>query len=170
MSSCFVPVSQWLPSWRILPLALLLAAPCVAAESPPLTTELSATKRTVTKDAQGHTVEAWVAFTKLLPGEEVTYTLACTNHGEQPASDLVVSLPIPAEMILAAPEATAGAETTYSIDGGNTFAPFDRLVITAPDGTTRPATREDINVTRWKLTTPLVPGATARVACRALLK
>ena len=170
MITCFVPVSQWLCSWRILPVALLLATPCIAADVPALTTELSATKRTFTKDPQGRTVETWVTFTKLLPGEEVTYTLACTNRGDQPASDLVVSLPIPAEMTLAAPEPTAGAETTYSIDGGNTFAAFDRLVVTAPDGATRPATREDINFVRWKLTTSLVSGATARVACRALLK
>jgi uncharacterized repeat protein (TIGR01451 family) len=158
---------------RVIPIAAMggalllgLAAPLNAST---LTTELTAAKRVVTTDAQGRTTERWVAFTKLLPGEEVTYTITCTNQGTEPAANIVVSLPIPAEMVVA-PKDDHAAEITYSIDGGQNFDRLDRLTVTAPDGASRPAQARDINFVRWKLTAALPAGSTAKVTCRAVLK
>jgi len=115
-------------------------------------------------------VESWVTFGKVLPGEEVAYSIACTNQGAAPASDVAVSLPIPAEMTLLLPEKVPGVEITYSIDGGKTYAAFERLVIVAPDGASRPARADDIRWVRWKLAAALAPGTTTRVGCHAILK
>lgn len=135
-----------------------------------LSTELSGTKRVLTRDTQGRTVESWAPFTKLLPGEEVAYMIACTNNGTEPAVDLVVNLPIPTEMIVILAEKSSSVEVTYSIDGGKAFDQLDRLAVTAPDGASRPARADDINFVRWKLTTALAAGATTKIGCRTLLK
>lgn len=141
-----------------------------ALAASPLTTELSAVKRVVTRNAQGGSVETWAPFTKLLPGEQVAYTIACTNTGDQPTANVVVDLPIPAEMTFVPADTPMGAELTCSIDGGRTFGPLELIRVVAPDGASRPARAADVGLVRWRLTQPLAPGATAKVHCLALLK
>lgn len=139
-----------------------------AAET--VTTQLSALKRVQTKDKQGHTTVSFVAFNKALPGDDVVYTVTCHNQGEAAASNIVITLPIPAELTFVPGSATGEADVTYSVDGGKSFDLLDNLVITAPDGASRPARVDDINMISWKLRSPLAPSGDAQVSFHASVK
>lgn len=139
-----------------------------AAET--VTTQLSALKRVETKDKQGHVTVSFVAFNKALPGDDVVYTVTCHNQGEAPANNIVITLPIPAELTFVPGSATGDAEVTYSVDGGKTFDLLENLVITAPDGASRPARVGDINMIGWKLRSPLAPASDAQVSFHASVK
>ena len=148
--------------------AFLGAAHTLAADA--LSTELTATKRVLTKDKDGHEKESFVTFTKALPGDDVVYTITCRNSGAVAAADIVMTLPIPAEMRILPESATGNAEVTYSVDAGKTYDLFSNLVITAPDGASRPARAEDVTTVRWKLRSAIEPHQQVQVSCRATLK
>jgi|GEM_PF-3947419 len=142
--------------------------PTFAADT--VTTQLSATKRVQTKDKQGHITVSFVPFNKALPGDDVVYTVTCHNQGDAPAADVAITLPIPAELTFIPGSVEGNAEVAYSVDGGKTFGLLDNLVITAPDGASRPARADDINMISWKLRAPLAPAADAQVSFHASVK
>ena len=152
--------------------AASVAVPAVETvkSAPPVTT-LRAFKRVVGKDAKGKAIETLVPFTKVLPGEEVVYVLSTNNPGTEPVTDIAVTLPVPPEMTYAVGSAeTVGAQVSFSVDGGKTFTPIDRLLVVAPDGASRPGLVEDINQVRWLINQPLAPGGSFEVRLRATLK
>lgn len=142
--------------------------PLFAAET--VTTQLSALKRVETKDKQGHSTVSFVSFNKALPGDDVVYTVTCHNQGEAPAANIVITLPIPAELTFVPGSVAGDADVTYSIDGGKTFGLLENLLITAPDGASRPARVDDINMISWKLRTALASSGDALVSFHAAVK
>jgi uncharacterized repeat protein (TIGR01451 family) len=144
------------------------ALPLFAAET--VTTHLSATKRVQTKDKQGHITTSFVPFTKALPGDDVVYTVTCHNQSQKPAGDVVITLPVPAELTFTPGSVSGEADVTYSVDEGKTFGLLENLVISAPDGASRPARVDDIKMISWKLRTALAPAGDAQVSFHALVK
>lgn len=173
MQNCLTLHRVFPPTWLglFVGLAIASAVPANAATNPAaLHATLSATKRVVSTDPAAPSAESWVPFTKLLPGEEVTYTITCTNSGAEPAENVVVSLPIPAETIATIPAAPQGVEVSCAIGDCTEFGQLADLRVVAPDGASRPAAPEDVRQLRWKFTQPIPPGATRTVDCRARLK
>jgi uncharacterized repeat protein (TIGR01451 family) len=149
-------------------LCALTTLTAVGAEA--LSTQLSAVKRVYQKSGT-KTVEAYVPFTKALPGDLVIYTLAYTNTGDAPAADVVITLPIPGEMNFVPSSADhPDAVLSYSVDGGQTFGDLEKLTITSAAGLVRPARAEDVNALRWALSRPLPPGETGQLKYSAFLK
>jgi uncharacterized repeat protein (TIGR01451 family) len=63
-----------------------------------------------------------VPATKFAPGDTIIYTITYTNKGTEPAVNAVVVDPVPKGTSYIGDSATgAGAELTFSIDGGKTF-------------------------------------------------
>ena len=149
---------------------LCVLTPSVAFGAETLSTQLSAVKRVYQKSA-GKTIEAYVPFTKALPGELVVYTLDYANTGDAPAADVVITLPIPAAMTFVPASADhPDAVLTYSVDGGQTFGELEKLTITNADGLVRPARADDVNTLRWALRLPLPPGSKGQLKYSAFLK
>jgi len=105
---------------------------------------------------------------KVPPGVAVIYTLHAENKGSKPASDVVVTDPIPEHMdYVEGSASTDGARVTFSTDGGKTFAPKEKLTVKTKDGMTRAALASELTHVRWQFEKPLAPGESRSVEFRA---
>jgi uncharacterized repeat protein (TIGR01451 family) len=105
---------------------------------------------------------------KVPPGGAVIYTLRAENKGQKPATDVVVTDPIPEHMdYVDGSASTEGAKVTFSTDGGKTYHALDKLVVKTKDGSTRAALASEMTHIRWQFEKPLAPGESRSVEFRA---
>lgn len=158
-----------------LPLLLLgatlaFAAPPASSAQPALkVTQVAEVEKTVVA-ADGSKQTKLVPAALVPPGGEVVYTVKFENAGAQPATDVVVTNPVPEHTRFVANSAAGpGTEVTYSVDGGKSFAPADRLNVRGADGE-RAATADDYTHLRFRLVNPLPPGQVAYARFRTVVK
>jgi uncharacterized repeat protein (TIGR01451 family) len=107
--------------------------------------------------------EALVPADRVVPGDEVFYTLEIRNRGSRPLPAPTVDFAIPEHMRYVANSAVgAGADVSYSVDGGHTFE--------RPENLPRLATAADYTHIRWRLKHALKPKAMALARFRAIVK
>ena len=105
------------------------------------------------------------------PGERVVYTLSYTNDDAAPATDLVLTMPVPSEIKYMDESATLdGAKVVYSADDGKTFSSRAGLRVIGLDGNARTARSEDITHIRWTVAGPLAVGETGTLSYKGVLK
>ncbi|HEV7693406.1 MAG TPA: hypothetical protein VGO52_21410 [Hyphomonadaceae bacterium] len=107
-----------------------------------------------------------VAADSVAPGDTVIVRVAYANESDKPASDIVISNPVPEHLSLV--DIREGGEPAYSVDGGKTWGALSALKIVS-GGETRVAKAADVTNVRWRLTQPLAPGAAGAVAFSARL-
>lgn len=116
-------------------------------------------KEQVTTNDEGEAETALVPAGTVVPGEKVVYTITFKNISEEPAGNVVITNPIDDNLTFVDGSAFGpGAELTFSVDGGQTFAGRDELTITE-DGVTRAAGAEDFTHIRWAMQQELAVGA-----------
>ncbi len=150
---------------------MALAAPALA--QPVLKIEITAeTEREELVD--GRKVIRTVPAEDVSSGQVVIYTLKVVNSGDQPATGVKVTDPVPdGTAFIAGSVFGDRAEVSYSIDGGRSYKQPSLLTYQADrgDGTleSRVATPEQYTHIRWVLET--VPAGSSRsVGFRALVK
>src|ERR1700728_890972 len=127
----------------LLVLACLTSPPRVADSARPATLEVKATAAV----RQDH---ALVPADRVVPGDKVFYTLEIRNTASRPLPPPTVDFAIPEHMRYIANSAVgAGAEVSYSVDGGRTFDRPDNLWVAAAGAEPRPATAADYTHIRW---------------------
>jgi uncharacterized repeat protein (TIGR01451 family) len=152
-----------------LPLLLTCAA-ALASQTGPLRVTQVAEMETTVVAADGSKQTRLVPATLVAPGGEVIYTVKFENVGTQPASDLVVTNPVPEHTRLVPHGAGGpGTEVTFSIDGGRSFGVPANLVVRGEDGE-RAATPDDYTHVRFRLVNPLPPGQVAFARFRTVVK
>jgi len=105
----------------------------------------------------------------VIPGEEVIYTLTYSNVGQQPAENIVITNPLPAQLTYIEGSADgADADVEFSVDGGQIYGQTDQLTV-ASDGIERPARAEDVTHIRWVIADPIQPGEEGIARFRARL-
>ena len=122
-------------------------------------------------DTEGKERIERVAATKIVPGDEVIYTVYFTNHGSDTTADVVITNPVPEHLIVQ--EIDAGqrdALVAVSVDGGSQYGSPQNLTIIDAVGRTRPVEPSDYTHVRWTLQEPLEPGEEGSVSFRALLQ
>lgn len=158
----------------ILVSALLLALPGWAqAQNPNGSIRLKneAFKEVEVAGEQGATNYELVPLKSAPPGEEVIYITTFTNAGDQPADDIVITNPVPDNVVYKAGSAFgAGTEITFSADGGETFAKPGELTVRTEGGSTRAAGPDDYTHVRWRYTGSLEPGQEGTVMFRAIIE
>lgn len=141
----------------ILATATAIAVPAVAAPaSSPL--ELS-TRMLVEKPvtaADGTVQTRLVAPTHAVPGDRVVVVLAYRNTGARALSGLTLADPVPAGIVFRGVAAGVPAPEV-SVDG----------TIFSPLAASRPA---EVRHVRWRLATPLAPGARGELSYRATIR
>lgn len=142
---------------------LVLAAPAFADVR--LTSTVQ--EETVTVKPDGAREVKLTEASNVAPGDTVIVRIAYANEGAKPASDIVISNPVPAHLRLT--DIREGGEPAYSVDGGRTFGALGALKIVVSGGETRPAKTADVTHVRWRLSQPLAPGAVGAVAFSARL-
>ena len=108
---------------------------------------------------------------KVIPGDEVIYSIYYTNSGKEPADKVNITNPIPEHMLYRSGSAL-GADTTitFSVDGGETYDAMGNLKVTDANGKERPAETRDLTHIRWTLEKSLPHGSEGFVSFRAQLE
>ncbi len=118
-------------------------------------------------DEQGKAAKRLVPADKIVPGDEVIWTITAKNVCDTAADNIVIANPVPEHMSYVANSAMGvGTTITYSLDGQK-FATTGELTVKADDGSQRPARADEIRAIRWTYTSPFSKGATAFVRYRA---
>jgi uncharacterized repeat protein (TIGR01451 family) len=119
---------------------------------------------------QGQKVKRLAPAGKVLPGDEVVWTITATNVCKTPTDNVVIANPVPEQMTYVTGSATGtGADIAYSLDGKE-FKGASDLTVRASDGTARAAHADEYRAIRWTYKNAFAPGATAFVRYRALVK
>jgi len=149
-----------------LVLAGLVSPLSVADTGRPAALEVKATAAV----RQGHEL---VPADRVVPGDEVFYTLEIRNTGSTPLPPPTVDFAIPEHMRYIANSAVgAGAEVSYSIDGGRTFDRPENLMVAGGGGSggLHTATVAEYTHIRWRLKHVLKSKAMALARFRAVVK
>jgi len=143
----------------------------VLADKGTVELKMSVEQEIKTKDADGNVRTKRVAPKLVLPKDEVIYTIRYHNSGEQEATDVVITNPIPADVIYRAGSAKGlGTKIRFSVNGGKQFGEPDELTVTLPDGKERPATESDYTHINWTLLKPVAAGKRGQVSYRARVR
>jgi uncharacterized repeat protein (TIGR01451 family) len=119
---------------------------------------------------QGQKVKRLVPAGKVVPGNEVIWTITAVNVCKTPTENVVVANPVPEHMTYVANSAMGtGTDIVYSLDGKE-FKNAAELQVRAADGSARVARADEYRAIRWTYKTAFAPGATAFVRYRAIVK
>jgi uncharacterized repeat protein (TIGR01451 family) len=152
-------------------IAALLLASTTAFAQDKACVELKTTAETEQEVVeQGRTVKRLVAAGKVVPGNEVVWTITARNVCDQAADNIVIANPVPEHMSYVAGTAMGtGADISYSLDGKE-FKRAAELTVLDADGTARAAHANEYRAIRWTYKAAFAPGATAFVRYRAVVK
>jgi uncharacterized repeat protein (TIGR01451 family) len=152
-------------------IAALLLASTTALAQDKACVELKTTAETEQEVVeQGRTVKRLVAAGKVVPGNEVVWTITARNVCDQAADNIVIANPVPEHMSYVAGTAMGtGADIAYSLDG-KAFKRAAELTVPEADGTTRAARADEYRAIRWTYKGAFAPGTTAFVRYRAVVK
>lgn len=118
---------------------------------------------------QGQKVKRLVPAGKVVPGNEVVWTITARNVCDKPADNIVIANPVPEHMSYVAGSAMGtGTDIAYSLDGKE-FKSAAELVVREADGTSRAARANEYRAIRWTYQVAFAPGATAFVRYRAVV-
>lgn len=156
---------------RISVLALSAAFLASAVPAFSLTATQKVEKEVVIQQADGTSETRLVSASEVTPGEKIVYTVAYTNDSAEPATDIVLAMPVPSDVrYLEGSADRAGAMVLFSADGGSSFLERNALVLPAVGGGTRAANSNDITHIQWRIPGPVPVGASDKVVFKARLK
>jgi uncharacterized repeat protein (TIGR01451 family) len=119
----------------------------------------------------GRDVVKLVPADRLVPGDQVVYTLQVRNSEAAAVAAPTVTNPIPEHMVYVVDSAVGpGATVSYSVDGGHSFNSAANLTVQGPDGRPRPAAPADYTHIRWQFKNSLKGNSVAFVRFRAVVK
>ena len=131
-------------------------------------------EREVEVEEKGVRIKKLAPPQKMVPGDEVLYTITYTNKLAKPAENIAVTNPLPKHTRYQEGSAAGdNADITFSVDGGKTFAPPNQLSVTVKDksgkDTVRPAGGADYTHIRWVIKQSVAPGQSGAVRFRAVI-
>lgn len=158
---------------RIMVSALLLAGLAAAGSSHAdgeVELVTSAMQEVTVTGADGRQQVEMRPASKVVPGDEVLYTISAMNGSRDTIEGVVIHDPIPEHMTYVPGSAGGeGSDVSFSVDGGKTFGDPARLQVIDEGGTPRKAEAADYTDIKWTLRDPLGPSATRSVSFRARL-
>ena len=93
--------------------------------------------------------------------------LSYRNNGAAPASDFVVSNPIPDSVGF---DGTESPGAVYSVDGGRNWGALAALTVRNADGSSRPAALADVTHVRWRFAQAIPAGGGGQLRFRGVVK
>jgi uncharacterized repeat protein (TIGR01451 family) len=144
---------------------------------PDVKLSMSIEKQVTVVDAEGKEKQEWQALegeAAVNPGDVLRYAVSSENAGEIAAENLVITQPIPAQMtfVIGSVKGNTAAETTYSIDNGETFVAEPMVEVTLPDGTVemQPAPAEAYTHVKRDFNTALAAAEVVNVSHEVTVK
>ena len=125
-----------------------------------------------TKSEQnGREIVRLTAADRVVPGDQVVYTLEIRNAGARAVPAPIVIHPVPAHMAYLADSASGpGAELSFSVDGGRSFDRPENLRMIDENRQLRRAKASDYTHICWKLKNSLKSNSVAFAHFRAVVK
>lgn len=120
-----------------------------------------------TTDAAGRSQTMLEEPRVVVPGDKLVFVLNYRNNGVRPASDFVVTNPLPQAVAF---DGTSDADASVSVDGGRSWGQLATLTIRNADGTSRPARAEDVTHIRWAFQQPIPAGRAGRLMFRGVVR
>jgi uncharacterized repeat protein (TIGR01451 family) len=157
----------------VLGLSLLFAGSITRAQAQGVELVTKAEKE-VEVEELGAKVKKLVPPQKMVPGDDVLYTVTYTNKTTTPAEKVLITNAVPPHTRYKEGSAAGeGADITFSVDGGKTFAAPGKLTVSIKDkdgkAVVRPATAPDYTHIRWSLRDNVAPGRTGTVTFRVVI-
>ncbi|NJC87960.1 MAG: DUF11 domain-containing protein [Desulfuromonas sp.] len=150
---------------------LLLALPVTALAANDIRFTSTAEIEVQQVNIKGEKVVVRQPATLLQPGQIAIYTNSFTNVGQQPASNVVINNPVPANTEYLGGSATeTGFDVVFSTDKGKSFGKPTELTVPDGKGGKRPAEPKEYTNIRWTMQALLKPGATGVVEFRVRVK
>ena len=148
--------------------AIALATAALPASA--LTAQQSVEREVVVQNPDGTQTVVREPASEVAPGDQVVYRVDFTNDTSEAASDIVLTQPVPAEVLYVEGSAdTPGMEVSVSVDGGESFGPRGAVTVVR-DGEPVRADASDITHIRWTLVGELAPSETGAIAYKGVLK
>ena len=146
-------------------LALIVPAAAMAASDVSLDSDVFVER--VKQDASGKPSTVLEPPKVVTPGDKLVFVLAYKNGGAKPATDFVVTNPIPDAVAFAGAE---GDGALMSVDGGKSWGALAALKVKQSDGTLRPALPADVTHVRWSFEKAIAAGAGGKLSFRGIVK
>ena len=155
----------------VLLAALLLLSGSALAQQGAIQLEHKAEQWESVTDDNGIEQPQLAEAARVLPGEEVLFTVTYTNVGDEAAEDVVITNPVPEHMSYVNNSATGdNSSVTFSVDGGDTFSAPQDLLITDALGAERPAAARDYSHIRWVVDSDVNAGGSGTVQFAAVVE
>lgn len=152
-----------------LSLLALLPLAFTSAEAA-MTAKQVVEKEVVTRDKNGAETTKRAPADKVAPGETVVYAIKYKNDAAEPASNIVLVMPVPKEVAYVEGSVSGGdTSVSFSADGGKTYVARGRLTV-VEGGASRPARGDEITHVRWTLAGPVPPKAEGEVSYKGVLR
>lgn len=120
-------------------------------------------------DDSGKPATRLVPAAKVVPGDQVIWTIVASNVCAKPAADVAITNAVPEHMHYLGDTAFGpGAAVEFSLDG-KSFAAAQALTVPAADGGKRAARADEYLAIRWVLGRPIGPSETLMVRYRAVV-
>ena len=120
-------------------------------------------------DANGNSATRLTPAAKVVPGDEVVWTIVANNVCTTPAGDVAITNPVPEHMRYVGNSAFGpGANIEFSLDGA-AFASAAALTVAEADGSRRAARADEYSAIRWALPRPMGPSESLVVRYRAVV-
>lgn len=120
-------------------------------------------------DDAGNKATRLVPITKVVPGDQVVWTIVANNVCAKPAADVAITNAVPEHMHYLGDSAFGpGAAIEFSLDG-KSFAVPQALTVAAADGSKRTARADEYSHIRWVLGRAMGPSEQLIVRYRAVV-
>lgn len=148
-------------------IAALIAAPAAAQSGNAVSLVSDVLVERSTTDANGRTQTTLEEPTTVVPGDKLVFVLRYRNNGAQPATDFVVTNPLPEAVAF---QAAGDERAEVSVDGGRNWGRLASLTIREVDGSQRPAQASDVTHIRWAFAQPIPAGEAGRLMFRGIVR
>lgn len=151
--------------------ALLILGGNAFAQQGSIQLEHKAEKWERITDDNGIEQSQLVEATRVLPGEEVLFTITYTNVSDQAVEDVTITNPVPDHMVYVDNSVTGdNTSITFSVDGSENFGAPQDLLVNETLGAQRPATAKDYTHVRWVVDSDVAAGARGTVQFTAVVE
>lgn len=143
----------------IVPILAVAALSSFALSAQALTAKQTVQKETTTLAADGTVQTVRETVEKIIPGERVVYSLDYENDAAAAANDIVLTMPIPAEVkFIEGTANTPATAVTYSADDGESFSSRQSVMLIDAAGNIRTAGADELTHIRWTVPGPVKSG------------
>ena len=155
---------------KVLLTAALLGATMFGTSALALTAEQVVEREVIVKNLDGTETVKREKADKVVPGEKIVYSINYYNDLDKSADNVVLVMPVPAELTYIEGSADAdGTRTAYSADGGKTFAARQEVTIKTAEDSIRTAESADITHVKW-IVSSIMPGEQGTLSFKGELK